>query len=317
MQSVFIHGGSGTTGLRLRERLLARDDVRLVEIDEVSRKDPEAVKTCMASADFVFFCLPDEAALEAEPIAAEAGCRVIDCSFAHRTVRGWTYGYPELSAARRAAVAAASRVAGPGCHAGGCISLAYPLLRRGLVPYDYPFDFTSVTGYSGGGKKMIAQYEDPARDPLLSAPRQYALGQTHKHMREAVHVCRLPYQPNFLPIVDDFYAGMHVTLPLHTRLIPGRPTLKNVLELMQEHYAGQKLIHVLPEPVNDGMISAACMEGRDDLCICVSGNDERVLLHALFDNLGKGASGAAIQCFNIMAGLPEETGLVLGEGKVQ
>ena len=317
MHKVFIHGGSGTTGLRLRERLLERADVKLVEIDEAERKDPEAVKACMAVADFVFFCLPDEAALEAEPIAAAAGCRVIDCSFAHRTAAGWTYGYPELSPARRAAIAASSRVAGPGCHAGGCVALAYPLLRSGLVPYDYPFCFTSVTGYSGGGKKMIAEYEDAERSPLLSAPRQYALGQTHKHMREAAHVCKLPYQPAFLPIVDDFYAGMHVTLPLHSRCVPGKPTLRNVLDCLRKHYEGQKLVHVLPQPVNEGMISAAFMEGRDDLCICVSGNDERILVHALFDNLGKGASGQAIQCFNLMAGVPEETGLILGKAEVQ
>ncbi len=317
MHKVFIHGGSGTTGLRLKERLLARDDVSLVEIGEAERKDPEAVKTCMASAEFTFFCLPDEAALEATPLAAEAGCRVIDCSFAHRTDPAWTYGYPELSPARRAAVAASERVAGPGCHAGGCICLMYPLLKSGLVPEDYPFCFTSVTGYSGGGKKMIAEYEDADRPASFSAPRQYALGQTHKHMREAKAVCGLQTEPVFLPIVDDFYAGMHVTLPLQPRCIPGRPTLKNVLEVLQSHYADSKLIHVLPEPVNDGMLSASALAGRDDLCICVSGNDERVLLHALFDNLGKGASGAAIQCFNIMAGLPEETGLVIGKAEVQ
>lgn len=316
MHRVFIHGGSGTTGLRLRERMLARDDVALVEIEEAVRKDAQAVKACMAEADFTFFCLPDDAAVEAAALAAETDCRVIDCSCAHRSDPDWVYGYPELSAARREAVAAAKRVAGPGCHAGGCIVLAYPLLRAGLVPYDYPFCFTSVTGYSGGGKKMIADYDAPDRSPLLSAPRQYALGQTHKHLREMVTTCKFP-EPVFLPIVDDFYAGMHVTLPIVSRCIPGRPTLQRVLDCLRAHYAGQKLVHVLPEPVNDGMISAAYMAGRDDLCICVSGNDERILVHALFDNLGKGASGGAIECFNIMAGLPEETGLILGKPEVQ
>ena len=222
-----------------------------------------------------------------------------------------------VSPIRREKIKNAKRIANPGCHASGFIALTEPLVTLGLLKDTARLSCFSLTGYSGGGKKMIAEYEDPLRPASYSAPRQYALGQTHKHMREAKAVCGLATEPVFLPIVDDFYAGMHVTLPLQPRCIPGKPTLQNVLEVLQNHYAGAKLIHVLPEPVNDGMLSASALAGRDDLVLCVSGNDERVLLHALFDNLGKGASGAAIQCFNIMAGLPEETGLILGKAEVQ
>lgn len=313
MYKVFINGGSGTTGLRLRERMLGRPDVELIEIEDAVRKDPEAVKACMAKSDVSFFCLPDAAAIEAAALAEEAGCRVIDCSTAHRTNPAWAYGFPELSEAHRAAIASAPRVAGPGCHASGFIALAYPLVKAGLVPPDYAFCCTSVTGYSGGGKSMIADYENPKRSKLLDAPRQYALGQTHKHLPEMEVVCGLTQPPVFLPIVSDFYAGMHVTIPLHTRCLPGHPTLEAIHAALEAHYAPAGHVRVMPAPANEGMLSAVAMDGRDDMCIYVSGNDERVLLHAMFDNLGKGASGAALQCFNIMVGAPEGTGLVLGK----
>lgn len=313
MYKVFIHGGSGTTGLRLRERMLGRADVELIEIDDALRKNPNAVKECMAASDVSFFCLPDAAAREAAVLAQEAGCRVIDCSTAHRTNPDWAYGFPELSEKHRAAIVSAPRVAGPGCHASGFIALAYPLVKAGIVPPDYPLCCTSVTGYSGGGKSMIADYESPSRDKLLDAPRQYALAQAHKHIPEMKVICGLERQPAFLPIVADFYAGMHVTIPLHTALLPGKPGLEQIHAVLAAHYGKGGHVRVMPAPANEGMISAAALADRDDMEIYVSGSDELVLVHALFDNLGKGASGAALQCFNIMVGAPEGTGLILGK----
>ena len=309
MYRVFIHGSAGTTGLRIRERLESRTDVALVEIEEARRKDPEAVRACMAASDVSFFCLPDAAAVEAAALAEGTGCRVIDCSTAHRTDPAWAYGFPELGEKYRNAIVSAPRVAGPGCHASGFIALVYPLVQAGILPPDYPLSCTSVTGYSGGGKSMIADYRDPARSPLLSAPRQYGLGQTHKHLPEMRAVCGLTEAPAFLPIVADFYAGMHVTVPLHTRCLPGRPGLGEIHAALAAHYSHGGHVRVMDAPANEGMLSALEMAGRDDMRIYVSGNDERVLLHALFDNLGKGASGAALQCFNIMVGAPEGTGL--------
>lgn len=313
MYNVFIHGGSGTTGLRLKERMLSRNDVKLIEISDEKRKEPATIKECMAASDVTFFCLPDAAAIEAAELAEGTLCRVIDCSTAHRTDSAWAYGFPELSEKHRSAILSAPRVAGPGCHASGVIALVYPLVQAGILPPDYPLCCTSVTGYSGGGKSMIAEYEDPARDALLSAPRQYALGQRHKHLAEMIAVCGLKNAPAFLPIVDDFYAGMHVTIPLHTRLLPGKPTPESVCEALKAHYASGGHVFVDPEPGNDGMLSSLCMADRDDMRICVSGNEDLILVHSLFDNLGKGASGAALQCFNIMVGAPESTGLVLGK----
>ena len=313
MYKVFIHGGSGTTGLRLRSRLEGREDVTLIEIEEAQRKDPNAIRERMAESDVSFFCLPDAAAIEAAELAEAAGCRVIDCSTAHRTSPDWAYGFPELSGEQREKIIAAPRVAGPGCHASGVISLVYPLVRSALLPPDYPLCCTSVTGYSGGGKSMIAEYEADEKPELYFAPRQYGLSQQHKHLPEIRAVCGLAGSPAFMPIVDDFYAGMHVTIPLHTRLLPGKQTAESVHEALKAHYAGSAIVKVEPAPVQEGMLSALTMTGRDDMRICVSGSGGVILLHSLFDNLGKGASGAALQCFNLMVGAGETTGLVLGK----
>lgn len=309
MNKVFIAGSEGTAGLRLRERLSKRADVQLLEIDPALRKDAAEIEKMVQMANFVFLCLPDEAACQVAEMAARAGVRVIDCSTAHRTARGWVYGFPEHSAAQAAAIARAQRVAAPGCHSGGLIALVYPLIAAGLLSRDALFSCTSLTGYSGGGKQMIAAYEAAERNPGLGSPQLYALGQNHKHLPEIQAICGLAHPPLFLPIVGDFYAGMLVTLPLHAAMLSEHLSLSELRAVFQRHYAEQTLIHVREEAPST--LFAGALAGQDDMEIFVTGNVERFLLSARFDNLGKGASGAALQCFNLMCGLPTETGLTL------
>ena len=310
MTKIFIDGREGTTGLRIQQRLEGRKNIELLALPENLRKDPEARREKINSADIAFLCLPDAAAKESAALAGD-GVTIIDASTAHRTQPGWAYGFPELSPQHRAAIANGGRIANPGCHASGFIALVYPLVAAGILPRDYPLSCCSLTGYSGGGKKMIADYESEGRDPELDSPRQYGLGQQHKHLPEMQHIPGLAQPPLFSPIVADYYAGMEVTLPLHTRLLTGSPTLKQLHEAMAAHYAGQKLVKVLPF----GEVPAFCgsnnLAGRDSMEIIVAGNDERALLISRFDNLGKGASGAAIQCMNIALGLDEAEGLTL------
>ena len=310
MTKIFIDGREGTTGLRIQQRLEGRKNIELLALPENQRKDPEARREKINSADIAFLCLPDAAAKESAALAGD-GVTIIDASTAHRTQPGWAYGFPELSPQHRAAIANGGRIANPGCHASGFIALVYPLVAAGILPRDYPLSCCSLTGYSGGGKKMIADYESEGRDPELDSPRQYGLGQQHKHLPEMQHIPGLAQPPLFSPIVADYYAGMEVTLPLHTRLLTGAPTLKQLHEAMAAHYAGQKLVKVLPF----GEVPAFCgsnnLAGRDSMEIIVAGNDERALLISRFDNLGKGASGAAIQCMNIALGLDEAEGLTL------
>ena len=310
MTTVFIDGAEGTTGLRIRQRLAGREDIRLIAIDEALRKDPAARRACIEASQITILCLPDAAAVEAGELARGTRARIIDASTAHRTQPGWAYGFPELSAAHREAVICGDRVSVPGCHASGMIALVYPLISSGALPADYPVTCHSVTGYSGGGRKMIAQYEDDARDAALDSPRQYGLGQNHKHLREMTKVTGLEYPPIFHPIVADFYSGMVVTVPLFPRLLPGCPTKADLHALLAGHYAGQKLVRVLPMD-DETMFAANALSGRDVMELSVFGNDERVTLCARFDNLGKGASGAAIQCLNLMCGVDEDRGLVL------
>lgn len=310
---VFIDGHSGTTGLRIHERLAQRADIELLQISEELRKDPKEVKKYMEAADIAFLCLPDKAAIEAVGLAEGTKVRIIDTSTAHRIAPGWTYGFPELSSKQAQAIAESNRVGNPGCHASGVISLIQPLTKAGLLPLDYPLTAFSLTGYSGGGKKMIAQYEGDKTDDLF-APRQYGLGQTHKHLPEVVAICNLSQKPFLSPIVDDYYCGMEVTVPLFTKLLKGQPALKDVWETLAAHYDGSDFVHVRPLGEDKGgFLAANDMSGRDDLEIFVTGNDERVLVTSVFDNLGKGASGAAIQNMNIMIGIDPKTGLNLGE----
>ena len=305
MIKVFIDGSAGTTGLRIADRLADRQDIALIKIPEQLRKDPNARKDAICGADVAFLCLPDDAAREAVALAGDTATRIIDTSTAHRVDPAWVYGFPEL-AGQKEKIAGASRIANPGCHASGFIALVAPLVQNGIIPKGLNLSAFSLTGYSGGGKKMIAQYEDAERSPLLKAPRQYGLPQTHKHLKEMVHLCGLDNAPAFCPIVGDFYSGMEVSVPLFAGDIKG--SLEDIRQLYQEYYA-KGLVRYKQADDGDGFLSAAAYSGRDDMEVTVFGNEERILLTARFDNLGKGASGAAIQNMNILLGMDEATGL--------
>ena len=310
MTKVFINGSGGTTGLRIRERLAARTDITLLALPDSARKDVAAQAALAATADITFLCLPDEASRELIAALGDHAGRVLDASTAFRTDSRFAYGFAELSDAHAAAIQAANRVAVPGCHASGAIALLYPLVTAGLLERDAPISITSLTGYSGGGKAMIAEYETADRDAALSSPRTYAVTQAHKHLPEIVHVCGLATEPVFQPIVDDYYSGMAVTVPLPQGLLAKGIGLADVTALYRAHYAGKPLVSVLA-PNQEPFIAANALAGLDCMQVWVNGNDRRMLLCARFDNLGKGASGAAIQCMNLMLGLPPETGLLL------
>ncbi len=308
MTKVFIDGSSGTTGLRIEERLSSRKDIELVRIPYDLRHEPQVRKDAIAAADIAFLCLPDDAARESAALAEGLDTVIIDTSTAHRTAKSWTYGLPELKG-QKEIIASSKRIANPGCHATGFILLIQPLVKAGIVSEDILLGCTSLTGYSGGGKKMIAQYEDENRDPLLDAPRLYGLTQMHKHLKEMKIISGLEYDPAFCPVVADFYSGMETIIPLFKSQIRG--TVKDIEKVYQDLYQGP--IVKYEAFAKDGMISAAAMKSRDDLLIHVEGNEDRILLTAVFDNLGKGASGAAIQNMNIVMGIEETAGLVTGE----
>ena len=305
MTKVFIDGSAGTTGIRIEDRLSARQDIQLIRLPEELRKDPAMRKEALHSADIAFLCLPDAAAMEAVALAEGAKVKIIDTSTAHRTDPAWAYGFPEL-AGQREKIMASGRIANPGCHASGFVALVAPLVSGGILPKDVALTCFSLTGYSGGGKKMIAEYESAERSPLLKGPRQYALTQQHKHLKEMVQVCGLNHAPVFCPIVGDFYSGMEVTVPLFAGDVHGNA--EDIRTLYQTYYA-KGLIRYAENGDADGMLSAAAFSGRDDMQVSVFGNEERILLTARFDNLGKGASGAAIQNMNILLGIDETTGL--------
>lgn len=310
MKKVFIDGSAGTTGLKIFERFQNREDLELLTISEADRKNLDARIAKVCEADISFLCLPDAASKEiCEKLPKEV--RLLDTSTAHRTLPDWVYGLPELSAERRAAVAAANRVAVPGCHATGFITLAAPLVSMGIAAPDYPFTAHSVTGYSGGGKKMIAAYEAADRPVTYDSPRQYALGQTHKHLPEMQKIAGLTHAPVFNPIVADYFSGMVVTVPLHTRLLQKQMTPEDVVKAFTDYYGDQRFIHVMPygKVPEDGTMDALSLAGTNDLEIYIVGTAEQIVLISRFDNLGKGASGAAVQCMNLMLGLPEDTGL--------
>ncbi len=306
MTKVFIDGSAGTTGLRIHERLSGRKDIELISIPQELRKDKKAREEAINAADVAFFCLPDAAAIEAASLC-HGSTALIDTSTAHRTHPAWDYGFPELKG-RREKVASSKRVANPGCHASGFIALAEPLVRAGIIPAELKLSCFSLTGYSGGGKKMIAEYEDPLRNPLLSAPRQYALTQQHKHLKEMRLISGLEEAPVFCPIVADYYSGMELTLPLFKKDIKG--DMEDIKEVYREYYSSG-LVHFEEDDPEGGLLSGAALSGRDDMEIRVTGCDERILLISRFDNLGKGASGAAIQNMNIILGLDEKTGLTV------
>ena len=307
---VYIDGKDGTTGLQIYDRLSVRSDIDLLLIDEEKRKDPAERKKLMDAADIVFLCLPDAAAVEAVGLIESPTTRVIDASTAHRTDHDWDYGFPELSAERRAAIQKSKRVANPGCHATGFISVVYPLVAMGLLPKDVCLSAFSLTGYSGGGKKMIAQYEAADKEAALFAPCPYGMGQGHKHLPEMQKICGLMNKPVFTPIVDDYYKGMATTVPFHMSQMNGVSTLAEVRQKLADYYAGATLVHVA-DALDTAKLYANAQAGKDTLVLYVAGNDEQFTVTALFDNLGKGASGAAVQNMNLMLGFEETTGLNL------
>lgn len=310
---VFIDGKEGTTGLRIVERFKGRDDIELLEIPEEKRKDTEERKKYINASDYTFLCLPDGAAIEAVSLLENDRTKIIDASTAHRTDPDWVYGLPELSKEQRAAVAASKRTAVPGCYASGFNCLMYPMVKSAMIAPHYPVVCHAVSGYSGGGKKLIAAYEDENRSSIYDSTRMYSLGKTHKHVREMMAVSGLSYPPIFCPSVGDFYNGMTVTVPMHFRAMAKKVTAHDVWEMFAEHYEGEHFVKVMPfcgegMPEETELFSNAIAD-TNMLQIFVYGNDDHVLLVSRLDNLGKGASGAAVQCMNIMMGIDEKTGL--------
>ena len=310
MKKVFIDGSAGTTGLRIFERLSARQDLELITLTGDARKDPEARKQALNSCDIAFLCLPDAAAMESVSLIENDHVTVLDTSTAHRTNPDWAYGFPEISAAAKEKIQNSKRIAVPGCHASGFISLVAPLVQAGILAADTRLTCHSITGYSGGGKKMIAEYEAGDRDKLLDAPRQYGLTQQHKHLKEMKAICGLENAPIFCPIVSDFYSGMVVTVPLFKEdLVPGK-TVEDIKNVLAAQYQGPMVTY--KEAMDEGgLMSGAGLSGKDTMEVTVCGNEDRILLIARYDNLGKGASGAAVQCLNLVLGVDITTGLEL------
>lgn len=309
MQKIFIDGSAGTTGLRIYDRLGSRNDIELFTLSDSDRKDPIKRADAINDSDITFLCLPDDASREAVSFVKNPNTVIIDTSTAHRTEQGWAYGFPELSKEHKDALSHSKRIAVPGCHASGFIALVYPLIKNGYLSPNALLTCHSLTGYSGGGKKMIAQYEEEKND-LLKAPRQYGITQTHKHLKEMVNVCGLESSPLFCPIVADFYSGMEVSVPLFASQLEGGKTIDDIKELYANTYKSG-IVYYSENSDESGFLSAAKQSGKDIMEISVFGNCERILLTARYDNLGKGASGAAIECMNIVLGSDEKTGLVL------
>ncbi|MFA7673603.1 MAG: N-acetyl-gamma-glutamyl-phosphate reductase [Clostridia bacterium] len=312
MFNVFIDGSSGTTGLRIYDRLKKRNDINIISLEKDMMKDPVRKKECLNSCDYAVLCLPDAAAVESVGMIENPDVKVIDTSTAHRTEKGWVYGFPELSEETYEKLKTTKRVAVAGCHASGFISLVYPLVESGILPNDYPFTCCSLTGYSGGGKTMISEYTDSDRNAGYDSPGIYALSQEHKHLKEMTAISKLKNMPVFVPVVSDFYSGMAVTVPIITDLVEHTGSLKTAIaDIYADKYGKHPLMDVKDIYGSDlnGFIYSNSMAGRDSMKIYVMGNEDRLLLVSVFDNLGKGASGSAIQCMNIMMGLDETEGL--------
>jgi len=305
MYKVFIDGSAGTTGLRIYERLSERSDIRLITLPEADRKDTDKRKQALNESDISFLCLPDAAAKEAASLVENPDTALIDTSTAHRTADGWAYGFAELKG-QREKIGASKRIANPGCHASGFISLIAPLRENGILDGEALLSCFSLTGYSGGGKKMIAEYEDENRGVLLDSPRQYGLSQAHKHLPEMAKLCKLYSQPIFCPVVSDFYSGMQVTVPLFKEQIKGG--MDEIKQTYADYYK-DGLVKFVDNADENGFLSSNKLSGFDNMEISVFGNSERILLVSRFDNLGKGASGAAVQNMNILMGIDETTGL--------
>ena len=307
MTKVFIDGSAGTTGLRIAERLELRQDIELIRLSEENRKDISARKEAINMADIVFLCLPDAASVESVSLCDNPNTVIIDTSTAHRTNSDWAYGFPELSADLHNKIKNAKRIANPGCHASGFIALVYPLIEKGILDENALLSCVSLTGYSGGGKKMIANYEADNRDVLLDAPRQYGLSQSHKHLPEMTAITGIKNAPAFMPIVGDFYSGMEVTIPIFPQMLKDAG-IEDIKNIYKEKYTGP-VVYFAEDFDENGFVSANKLRNRDSMEISVSGNEDRILLIARYDNLGKGASGAAVECMNIVLGCDLTTGL--------
>ena len=306
MKKVFIDGSAGTTGLRIAERLQQRKDIEIIKLTEENRKDINARREALNSADVAFLCLPDKASIEAVSLMENENTVLLDTSTAHRTNDDWAYGFPELSSEHREKVKNSKRIAVPGCHASGFIALVYPLIEKGVLPKDALLSCFSLTGYSGGGKNMIAEYEAEDRDNLLGAPRQYGIAQMHKYLPEMSKICGIENAPAFIPVVADFYSGMEVTIPLFASQV--NASVEEIKAIYKEKYTGP-IVKYVEDFDESGFVSANKLSFNDGMEISVSGNSDRILLIARYDNLGKGASGAAIECMNIVLGVDETTGL--------
>ncbi len=307
---IFIDGREGTTGLQIYDRLANRNDIELITIDAEKRKDTQARQECLNSADLAFLCLPDGPAREAVSLVTNPNTKIIDASTAHRTNPQWVYGFPELSGLREK-IETTSRLANPGCHATGFLCLVAPLVELGVLPHDYPLTCHSITGYSGGGKSLIAEYEADNRPHSLNAPTIYATQLQHKHLPEMQSVAKLSFAPIFSPILADIYKGMATSIMIHNHLLPTKPTALTIHQILSDYYQNSKLIHVMPFEETTQNLSANALSGTDRLDIVVSGHNDQTMLTALFDNLGKGASGASVQNMNLMLGFDELTGLKL------
>lgn len=313
---VYIDGQEGTTGLKIQERFEGRNDIEIIKISEELRKDPAERARLINSADYVFLCLPDAASREAVSFVDKDNdhVRIIDASTAHRTNPDWAYGFPELSPAHRRKIQSSNRVAVPGCYASGFNSIVYPLVSNGIIPADYPVFAYATSGYSGAGKKAIAVYEGEDKPFEFNSPRQYALSQAHKHLPEMQAVSGLAYKPMFNPMVCDYFSGMVVSVPIQTRTLPKKYTPAEVHDMFAKHYADAKMVEVMPLMSEDEQksffLASNTLSGLNKMQIFVFGSDEQILLCSRLDNLGKGASGAAVQCLNIMMGIDETTGLV-------
>ena len=311
MYKVFIDGKAGTTGLRIYDRLSLRKDIELLTLSDEERKNPSARKEMINQSDITFLCLPDDAARESVSLVEKDSVCIIDTSTAHRTESGWSYGFPELSKAHRDGVVGGNRIAVPGCHASGFIALVYPLVNEGIIAPDYPLSCFSITGYSGAGKKVIADYESDSRPDDYDAPRQYATAQSHKHLKEMKAVTGIDRAPVFSPIISPFYSGMEVTVPLFPSLFQKKCTPEDLGKIFDEYYNSSKTVKSLGYLADNEFVSALKLSGKDSMELAVRGNEERIILTAVYDNLGKGASGAAMQCMNIKMGADETEGLVI------
>ncbi|MDE6788633.1 MAG: N-acetyl-gamma-glutamyl-phosphate reductase [Ruminococcus sp.] len=314
MVKVYIDGQEGTTGLKITERFEGRNDIEVIRISEEKRKDSFERARLINSADYVFLCLPDEASREAVSFVDNDHVRIIDASTAHRTNPNWAYGFPELSAEHRQKIAASNRVAVPGCYASGFASIVYPLVKNNIIPDDYPVFAYATSGYSGAGKKAIAVYESDEKPYEFNSPRQYAMSQQHKHLPEMQAVSGLKYKPMFNPIVCDYFSGMVVSVPIQSRTLANSVTAERIHEMYKKHYEGANMVEVMPlmsaDEQKSFFLASNTLSGLNKLQVFVFGNDEQILLCARLDNLGKGASGAAVQCLNIMMGIDETTGLM-------